>query len=296
MVIRKARVNRKPAAARTAVRETGSAKKAAKKKAPATGSGGRKGASKKKTGTSGKKAEAKKKAVARRKTATKKKAVARKKTATKKKTVARKKTTTKKKAVARKKTITKKKAVARRKTATKKRASRRTSGSPATSTAREPSVRTPPTEGALAPDFSLLADDGREVCLSDYRGQAVVLYFYPRDNTPGCTVEARGFRDHHQDLVDQGAVVFGVSRDSVRTHLGFRQKHDLPFALLSDPDGEVISAYGSWGPKKFMGREFNGILRQTFLIDAQGRIAKHYPKVTPKTHAAEVVADLEEVD
>lgn len=162
--------------------------------------------------------------------------------------------------------------------------------------ASEPVVRPPPEEGQLAPPFTLLAEDGSEVHSADLRGQKVVLYFYPRDNTPGCTVEAKGFRDHHEALVEQGAVVLGVSRDSVRTHAGFKEKQGLPFSLLSDPDGEVISAYGSWGPKKFMGRSFNGILRQTFLIDSQGRIAKHYPKVTPKTHAEEVLADLEHVD
>ena len=155
-----------------------------------------------------------------------------------------------------------------------------------------PEVRPAPQVGSLAPTFTLPASDGTQVSLADLRGKRVVLYFYPKDNTPGCTVEACGFRDARAEFEAENAVVLGVSRDSVRSHQGFVTKKELNFLLLSDPTGEVISAYGSWGPKKFMGRAFDGILRTTILIDEAGRIAKVYPKVSPKTHAAEILADL----
>ena len=140
------------------------------------------------------------------------------------------------------------------------------------------------------------ADDGSEVSLSGLKGQNVVLYFYPKDNTPGCTTEAQNFRDANEALAAAGAVVLGVSRDSVKSHANFVAKQALNFRLLSDPEGDVISKYGSWGPKKFMGREFDGILRTTVLIDRDGKIAKVYPKVSVKTHAEEVLADLEGLD
>lgn len=178
--------------------------------------------------------------------------------------------------------------MATKKTATKKTAS-------AKKKAPVPTVepRPAPPVGAAAPDFTLPADDGSEVSLAELRGSKVVLYFYPKDNTPGCTVEAQGFRDLHDELAELGAVVLGVSRDSVRTHAGFRDKHELPFRLLSDPSAETIAAYGSWGEKKFMGRTSIGILRTTVIIDEEGTIAKIYPKVATKTHAAQVREDLE---
>lgn len=150
-----------------------------------------------------------------------------------------------------------------------------------------------PEVGTPAPDFSLPADDGTEVRLEDLRGQKVILYFYPKDNTPGCTVEAEGFRDVYEDLKAMGVDVLGVSRDSVRTHGNFKKKYDLPFRLLSDPSAEMIAAYGSWGEKTFMGRTSIGILRTTVLIDEDGHVLKVYPKVKTKTHPQEVKEDLE---
>ena len=281
MATRKTRTKRKTGTAKSGA--TGSTgKKVGRSKA-----GGRKKAPGRKKVPGRKKAVAKKKVVGRKKAAGKKKAVA-KKTAGKKKTTGRKKAPVGRKKsavleVAGEETVAKK-APGRKKKATRRAASERPSG--------EPLVREPPAVGELAPPFSLMAEDGSEVRLADLQGKKIVLYFYPKDNTPGCTIEAQGFRDSYAELASLGAVVFGVSRDSVKTHQGFKEKQELPFSLLSDPDGEVISAYGSWGPKKFMGRSFDGILRQTFLIDSEGYIAKFYPKVTPKVHAAEVLADL----
>ncbi len=167
--------------------------------------------------------------------------------------------------------------------------------SPKASELADPEIRPAPKVGRKAPAFKLPAHDGTEVALKDLKGKTVVLYFYPKDSTPGCTVEACGFRDLYDELQDMGAVVLGVSRDSLKRHQNFATKQSLNFPLLSDPEGKVISAYGSWGPKKFMGREFDGILRTTVIIDAEGKIAKVYPKVATKTHAATVLADLKEL-
>ncbi len=150
------------------------------------------------------------------------------------------------------------------------------------------------TEGTIAPDFRLQADDGREISLSDYRGKKVVLYFYPKDNTPGCTTEACSFRDGHSELLAAGAIVLGVSPDSIKSHVNFKTKFDLPFALLSDPDHEVAEMYGAWGEKKMYGKTYMGIIRSTFIIDEQGVIAKVFPKVTPKDHSQQVLEALAE--
>ncbi len=179
------------------------------------------------------------------------------------------------------------------KAATKKVATGSKKKAAATEVKAEP--RPAPAIGSPAPAFSLLTNDGAELSLDSLKGQKVVLYFYPKDDTPGCTTEACGFRDGYAAIQAKGAVILGVSRDSVAAHQKFRTKYSLPFQLLSDPSAEMIAAYGSWGPKKFMGREFMGILRTTVLIDRAGRIAKIYPKVSPAEHAAQVLADLDGV-
>lgn len=144
-----------------------------------------------------------------------------------------------------------------------------------------------------APDFSLIDQNGTTQTLKDYRGQWVVLYFYPKDDTPGCTTEACSFRDARDAIAEFGnAAVIGVSKDSVKSHAKFVEKHDLNFTLLSDPEHEVIQAYGSWGPRTFMGREFLGTHRNTFIIDPEGKIAKEYKGVDPKKHVGEIIQDL----
>jgi len=146
--------------------------------------------------------------------------------------------------------------------------------------------------GEVAPEFSLAADDGKTIALRDLRGKPVVLYFYPKDDTPGCTKEACEFRDSWKDVQETGAVVLGVSPDSASSHQKFKQKYHLPFPLLADPDHQVASRYGAWGEKSMYGKKYQGILRTTFLIDGTGRIARVFEKVKPEGHAAEVLAAL----
>ncbi len=143
--------------------------------------------------------------------------------------------------------------------------------------------------GKKAPAFSLESSDGGSVKLADFAGKTVVLYFYPRDNTPGCTVEAEGFRDAVPALKKLGAVVLGVSKDSIASHCKFRDKYKLTFPLLSDPEGKVLEAYGAWGDKVMYGKKMKGIIRSTVLIDKAGKVAKHWPKVSVKGHVDEVV-------
>ena len=147
--------------------------------------------------------------------------------------------------------------------------------------------------GATAPEFSLPADDGTTVTLAGLRGKSVVLYFYPKDDTSGCTTEACEFRDSWKDVQQSGAVVLGVSPDPVTSHQKFKQKYQLPFPLLADTDHRVADAYGAWGEKSTYGRKSRGILRTTFLIDPEGRIARVFEKVRPEGHAAEVLAALQ---
>jgi thioredoxin-dependent peroxiredoxin len=147
-------------------------------------------------------------------------------------------------------------------------------------------------QGAIAPDFTLTDQDGKEVSLSAFKGKRVVLYFYPRDNTPGCTTEACGFRDVYDYILAKGAVVLGVSPDSRSSHAGFRDRYSLPFHLLSDADHAVAALYGAWGKKKNYGREYEGIIRSTFIISPEGRVEKLFPKVTPAGHAEEVLDAL----
>ena len=146
--------------------------------------------------------------------------------------------------------------------------------------------------GTLAPDFTLESDGSGPVSLSDFRGKKVVLYFYPKDDTPGCTTEACNFRDDHSALTAAGAVVLGVSPDSIKSHRSFKNKYELPFLLLSDPDHKVAEAYGAWGPKKMMGRSYVGIIRSTFVINEAGQIMRAFPKVDVKQHSQEVLAVL----
>jgi peroxiredoxin Q/BCP len=147
--------------------------------------------------------------------------------------------------------------------------------------------------GAKAPDFKLPTDDGRTVSLADFAGKNVVLYFYPKDNTPGCTREACSFQENLGALEERGAVVLGVSRDSPKTHAGFKTKYGLAFPLLADQDGSVHKAYGAWGKKVMYGKEMIGAIRSTVLIDKTGRIAKVYPSVKVDGHAADVLAALD---
>lgn len=146
--------------------------------------------------------------------------------------------------------------------------------------------------GTLAPDIALPDQEGRIHRLSDYRGRWVVLYFYPKDDTPGCTKEACGFRDRMGDLQELGAVVLGVSADDVESHKRFAEKYGLNFPLLADPERQAILVYGAWGKKNLYGKEYEGVLRQTFLIDPEGRIAKVWKKVSPEGHAEEVAEAL----
>ena len=147
-------------------------------------------------------------------------------------------------------------------------------------------------EGQEAPDFELTSDSGERIRLSQFRGQPVVLYFYPRDDTPGCTKQACGIRDSYDDFEQRGAVVLGVSPDKQTSHVKFKQKYGLPFTLLADPEHEVAEQYGVWGEKKYMGRTYMGVERSTFLIDPEGRIAKVMRRVKPDTHVERVLAEL----
>lgn len=147
-------------------------------------------------------------------------------------------------------------------------------------------------ENDLAPDFSLADETGILRKLSDYRGKPVVLYFYPKDDTPGCTKEACNFRDDYSAYEKAGVTILGVSPDTVESHAKFKKKFHLPFTLLADPDHQVCDMYGVWGPKKFMGREYNGVMRTTFLISDEGKIKKVFKDVKPAEHSTEVLAEL----
>ena len=147
-------------------------------------------------------------------------------------------------------------------------------------------------EGELAPDFELMSDAGERVRLSQLRGKPVVLYFYPRDDTPGCTTQACSIRDNYDVFQERGAVVLGVSPDEETSHVKFKQKYGLPFTLLADPEHTVSELYGVWGERKYMGRTCMGVERSTFLIDSQGRLSKVMRKVKPDTHVEQVLQAL----
>ena len=148
--------------------------------------------------------------------------------------------------------------------------------------------------GDKAPAFSLPSDSGETIALRDFKGKPVVLYFYPKDDTSGCTVQACEFRDSWNEVKRSGAVVLGVSPDGVASHQKFKKKFSLPFPLLADEGHTVAEAYGAWGEKSMYGKKYQGILRTTFLIGGDGRIVRVFEKVKPKGHAAEVLAALRE--
>jgi len=147
-------------------------------------------------------------------------------------------------------------------------------------------------EGSKAPDFTLKNEEGREISLKDFKGKKVVVYFYPKDNTPGCTKEACSLRDSYDVILEKGAVVIGISADSEKSHENFKSKFSLPFFLLSDPEKKVIKAFGAWGEKNMMGKKYEGILRSTFVIDSSGVIVKVFDKVKTASHGDEVLSVL----
>jgi peroxiredoxin Q/BCP len=151
---------------------------------------------------------------------------------------------------------------------------------------------TVPAIGSAAPDFTLPADDGSTVQLSDLRGQRVVLYFYPKDDTPGCTTQACGFRDNYVEISEQDAVVFGISPDGINSHVKFRTKFDLPFRLLADEDHKVAELYGVWGEKSMYGKKYLGIIRSHFVVDAEGKIADVQYGVSAEDSVANALATL----
>ncbi|USG64721.1 thioredoxin-dependent thiol peroxidase [Brevibacillus ruminantium] len=148
--------------------------------------------------------------------------------------------------------------------------------------------------GQAAPDFTLMASNQQQISLADFRGKNVVLYFYPKDMTPGCTTEACDFRDYHPEFSKLDTVVLGISPDDVKSHDKFTAKHELPFPLLADTDHSIAEAYGVWVLKKMYGREYMGIERTTFVIDKEGNIAKVWPKVKVKGHVQEVLQFIRE--
>ena len=148
--------------------------------------------------------------------------------------------------------------------------------------------------GKVAPDFTLPDQDGKQHKLSEYKGKKVVLYFYPKDDTPGCTTEACNFRDDESMYKKKGAIVLGVSVDDIKSHKKFADKYELPFTLLSDPDKKVVEKYEVWKEKKFMGRKYMGVFRTTFLIDSAGVIEKIFEDVKPSEHSAELLAVLKD--
>lgn len=147
-------------------------------------------------------------------------------------------------------------------------------------------------EGKKAPSFTLESAEGEKVSLADFKGKTVILYFYPKDDTPGCTREAQGFRDALPKIKRRNAVVLGVSRDTTASHCRFRDKYDLNFPLLSDPDAKVIRAYGAWGEKNMYGKKSEGIIRTTVVIDPEGKVAKVFPRVKVDGHVDKVLAEL----
>ncbi|HOV28361.1 MAG TPA: thioredoxin-dependent thiol peroxidase [Pseudobacteroides sp.] len=148
--------------------------------------------------------------------------------------------------------------------------------------------------GSKAAEFTLKDEHGNDVSLANFKGKTVVLYFYPKDNTSGCTKQACSFRDVYDDILETGAVVIGISPDKPATHKKFKEKHNLPFYLLCDEEHRVAESYGAWGEKKMCGRTYMGIIRSTFIIDEDMTVIKVYPKVTPEGHGEEILKFLRE--
>ncbi len=144
-------------------------------------------------------------------------------------------------------------------------------------------------------DFCLPNQDGIEICLRDLKGKWIILYFYPKDNTPGCTTEAKEFSELLDEFEKLGAIIIGISPDSVKKHCNFIEKHNLKITLLSDEEKKVLKAYGAWGIKKMYGKEYEGVIRSTFIINPDGEIVKEYKKVKAKGHASKVLDDLKEI-
>ncbi len=148
-------------------------------------------------------------------------------------------------------------------------------------------------EGDTIPDFTLEDKEGKRISLSDFTGKTKVVYFYPKDNTPGCTTEACNFRDNYAAITSKGAVVIGISADSVTSHGNFAEKHELPFFLLSDPEKEVIQKFGAWGEKSMYGKSYMGIVRSSFILDGDNKVIKVYPKVKVAGHVQEIMNFLD---
>lgn len=146
--------------------------------------------------------------------------------------------------------------------------------------------------GEMAPDFRAETDEGKEIALQDYRGQRVVLYFYPKDDTSGCTTQACGFRDHYPEIEEKNAVVLGISPDGAESHRKFKSKYDLPFTLLVDSDHAIADTYGTWGEKSMYGRNYMGIIRSHFIIDEEGRLVDVQYKISPKNSIKKALASV----
>lgn len=146
--------------------------------------------------------------------------------------------------------------------------------------------------GNTAPTFTALADNGEKISLSQFKGKNIILYFYPKDDTPGCTTEACDFTKHHETFIDANTVIIGVSKDSVQSHQAFKTKYNLPFILISDPDGEICEKYDAWGEKKNYGKIYQGIIRSTFLIDEKGKIKAAMYNVKATGHVEKVLREL----
>jgi thioredoxin-dependent peroxiredoxin len=148
-------------------------------------------------------------------------------------------------------------------------------------------------EGLDAPVFSGKDQDGKTISLADFKGKKVILYFYPKDDTPGCTVEACNLRDNYQSLLNKGFVIIGVSPDNEKSHAKFKSKYALPFSLIADPDASIIKAYGAWGEKNMYGKSYMGVLRTTYVIDEQMKIMKVFTKVDTQNHTQQILTELE---